>query len=120
MVFYSLSKTFGLRNYRVGYMWSRKPVRRLELIQNSAKYYNYHSAGLGEAVISQIDIDHVYNTLRPYQIELCQELALTPSDVVWLATSDDPIYSKFYRNHTNRLCIANLLKEKYHADTSRL
>ena len=113
-VFFSFSKCFGLRNYRIGYYWSRKPDRWLEPLNVNAKYYNYHSMGLGEKLIESIPIDLVYNTLRPLQLEICTELNLTPSDVIWLATSDDPCYNKFKRSYTNRLCVADLIKEKYY------
>lgn len=114
-VFFSLSKCFGLRNYRIGYYWSRTPDRWLEPLHESAKYYNYHSMSLGEKLIETIPIDLVYKTLRPIQLDICAELNLTPSDVIWLAISDDPCYNKFKRNYTNRLCVANLIKEQYYA-----
>lgn len=113
-VFFSFSKCFGLRNYRIGYYWSKTPDKWLEPLIVNAKYYNYHSMGLGEQLIENIPIDLVYNTLRPYQLEICNQFDLTPSDVVWLATSNDPMYNKFKRNYTNRLCIADLIKERYH------
>lgn len=114
-VFFSMSKCFGLRNYRIGYYWSKQPDRWLEPLHQNAKYYNYFSMSLGEKIIENIPIDLVYNTLKPFQTEICNELNLKASDVVWLATSNDPIYSKFFRNYTNRLCIADLIKEKYYA-----
>jgi hypothetical protein len=117
-VFYSLSKTFGLRNYRIGYCWCRTPDARLEMLQSSAKYYNYHSMSLGETIISNLDLPLVHHTLHPFQVNICDELELTPSDVLWIATTDDPVYSKFFRNHTNRVCIADIIKEKYHACTN--
>jgi len=112
-VFFSMSKCFGLRNYRIGYYWSKKPCRFMQPLHQQAKYYNYHSMALGEALIEHIPIDLVYNTLKPYQHQICKELDLTPSDVVWLATSDDPTYEKFVRGDTARLCIADLIKELY-------
>jgi hypothetical protein len=112
-VFFSFSKCFGLRNYRIGYYWSRTPDKWLEPLKVNAKYYNYHSMGLGEKLIESIPIDLVYNTLHPFQTEICNDLDLRPSDVVWLATSDDTKYDKFKRNYTNRLCIADFIKEKY-------
>jgi len=112
-VFFSLSKTFGLRNYRIGYCWTREPDFRLDLLQNSAKYYNYHSMRLGETIIEHFDTEIVYNTLNKYQDEICNQLNMTPSDVLWLATSDDPEYKKFYRNYTNRLCLADIIKYMY-------
>lgn len=114
-VFFSFSKCFGLRNYRIGYYWSRSPDRWLEPLNVNAKYYNYHSMELGEELIKNIPIDLVYNTLSPIQIEVCNDFNITPSDVVWLATSNDPKYNKFKRNYTNRLCVADLIKEKYYA-----
>lgn len=119
-VFFSLSKTFGLRNYRIGYCWSRYPIARLELLQKSAKYYNYHSASLGEKIINRFNTEYVFSKLRSYQLSICDDLNLTPSDTVWLATSNDQDYNKFYRNYTNRLCIADLIKERYYADTSNI
>jgi len=112
-VFFSFSKCFGLRNYRIGYYWSRTPDRCLEPLNVNAKYYNYYSMGLGERLIETIPIDLVYNTLKPYQDTVCTELDLISSDVIWLASSDNPIYNKFKRNQTNRLCIADLIKEQY-------
>ena len=38
-VFFSLSKCFGLRNYRIGYYFSREPDEQLERLINSAKYF---------------------------------------------------------------------------------
>jgi hypothetical protein len=114
-VFFSFSKCFGLRNYRIGYYWSKTPDRCLEPLNVNAKYYNYHSMTLGEKLIETIPIDLVYNTLQPLQYKICDELDLTPSDVVWLATSTDSRFNKFKRNNTNRLCVAELIKEKYYA-----
>jgi hypothetical protein len=112
-VFFSLSKSFGVRNYRIGYYWSRTPDEKLGPLIEHGKYYNYHSHKLGEQLIDQINIDEVYNTLFRYQLDICTELNLTPSDAVWLATSNDSMYGKFFRNYTNRICIADLIKEKY-------
>ena len=112
-VFFSFSKCFGLRNYRIGYYWSKTPDKWLDPLINSAKYYNYHSMALGELLIDKIPIDLVYKTLRPYQLAICNELELTPSDVVWLANTNNPLYNKFKRNYTNRICIADLIKERY-------
>lgn len=113
MVFFSLSKCFGLRNYRIGYMWSKKPIDRLELLINSAKYYNYYAMQLGEIIIDNIPLSLTYKTIQSYQKEICDELNLTPSDTVWLATSDDPTYSKFFKNYTNRISIIELIEEQY-------
>jgi hypothetical protein len=105
--------SLGLRNYRIGYYWSRRADPMLEKLIYSAKYYNYHSFALGEQIIDQIPIDFVYNKLGPIQKELCDELALKPSDSVWLATTTDPAYNKFKRGETSRVCLSGLMEEAY-------
>lgn len=116
-VFFSFSKCFGLRNYRIGYYFSRKPDQRLQALHQSAKYYNYYSMGLGEHLMNTVDPAVVYRTLEPYQYRICNELDFQPSDAVWLANTQDPVYNKFKRNYTNRICIADLIKEQYYNDT---
>lgn len=116
-VFFSFSKCFGLRNYRIGYYFSRKPDPRLQALHQSAKYYNYYSMGLGEHLMNCIEPDAVYRALQPYQLAICDELDFQPSDAVWLANTLDPVYNKFKRNYTNRICIADLIKEQYYNDT---
>ena len=85
----------------------------LNRLITSAKYYNYYSVSLGNALIENIDIDTVYNTLKPYQTEICKILDLTPSATVWLATSSDPIYNSKRRGKTNRLCLTGFIKDLY-------
>lgn len=112
-VFFSLSKSLGLRNYRIGYYWSRHADPMLEKLIYSAKYYNYHSFALGEKIIDQIPINFVYDKLSPIQHDLCKELAFTPSDSLWLATTTDEAYNKFKRANTNRICLSNLIESAY-------
>lgn len=113
-VFFSLSKCFGLRNYRIGYYWSRSPDLMLEKLINSAKYYNYHSMGLGELLINNLDINEVYRELSSYQKNICKDLLLTPSDSVWLATTTNTDYNKFKRGYTNRISLSDLINKEYH------
>lgn len=89
-VFFSLSKCFGLRNIRTGWMFTREPFRPLELLVGSAKYYNYHAQAIAENVIKHFDIDYVPRKLKP--------LGYTESDVVWLkgARENRQCISKMY------------------------
>ena len=114
-VFFSLSKCFGLRNIRTGWYFSRKPVKRLEMIIGSAKYYNYYAQSVAEYFIKKYSIDIVYNTLRPFQLEVCKKYDLIPSDVVWLATTDDPAFIKFKRGGISRVCIAEEISAAYNS-----
>ena len=114
-VFFSLSKCFGLRNLRTGWYFSKTPDKKLELIIGSAKYYNYYAQAIAEHFINNYSIDIVYNTLRPVQEYVCEILNLTPSDVVWLATTTDPIYEKFKRGDVCRVCIAEEISATYNS-----
>ena len=112
-VFFSLSKCFGLRNYRIGYYFSREPDEQLERLINSAKYYNYHSMALGEEVIKKVGPFTVNTYLKKYQDKLCDELDLIPSDSVWLATTTNKDYDKFKKGDINRISLCELIKEEY-------
>jgi len=107
-VFYSLSKSFGVRNIRTGWIFTRHQDSRLEALTHSAKYYNYYAHSVSEKIISNFDIDYVWNRLQPQQDEICRSLDVTPSDSVWLATTTNSDYDKFNRGSINRLCLAGV------------
>jgi len=111
-VFFSLSKCFGVRNYRIGYYWSRNPDFQLERLIGNAKYYNYYSMALGEELIRKIKPTDVNAWLRKYQENICQELNLTASDSVWLATTPDPEYNKFRKGDFNRINLTELIRQE--------
>ena len=111
--FYSLSKSFGVRNIRTGWYFTRTPDSRLEALIGSAKYYNYYAHDVAETIISNFDIDFIHNLLHGYQTDVCNKLNLTPSDSVWLATTTDPLYDKFKRGDINRVCIAEEISATY-------
>tara|TARA_B100001287_G_scaffold105681_1_gene88885 strand:- start:350 stop:1105 length:756 start_codon:yes stop_codon:yes gene_type:complete len=105
-VFYSLSKPFGVRNIRTGWIFTKEPDQRLDAITNSAKYYNYYANSIAETIINKFDIDYIWKNLIDKQTEVCNEYNFKPSDSVWLATTDNPAYDKFKRGDVNRLCLA--------------
>ena len=110
-VFYSLSKSFGVRNVRTGWFFSRRADHKLDDLIFGAKYYNYIAHDIAEAIIGKFPIDYVYSRLNEQQHEVCQELALLPSDSAWLATTYHGDYSKFRRQDTlARICLAPIYK----------
>ena len=115
-VFFSLSKCFGLRNYRIGYYWSKTPDKQLERLIGSAKYYNYHSMKLGEEIIRKVGPTNVNTWLKKYQDKICKELDLTPSDSVWLATTTNSDYDKFKKGNINRINISDLIRNEYNSN----
>lgn len=116
--FYSLSKSFGVRNIRTGWFFSRKEDLKLKSLIYSAKYYNYYAHSIAESIIANFAVDYIHNTLHSHQLQICQSLNLTPSDSVWLATTTDPAYNKFKRGDTNRVCIAKEISAAYYSRTN--
>ena len=112
-VFFSLSKSFGIRNARTGWYFSRTPDAKREALTHSAKYYNYFAHDIAESVISNFDIDFVHKKLYNKQKAICEQLCFTPSDSVWLATTKNKEYAKFMRNgKTARICLAGVYNEE--------
>ena len=109
IVFYSLSKSFGVRNIRTGWIFTRMPDERLEALTHSAKYYNYFAHSVAEKIISSYDIDYVHKRLYKEQNRVCEHLDIQPSDSVWLATSTHDDYIKFRRQgNLARICLAGV------------
>lgn len=108
-VFYSLSKPFGIRNIRTGWYFTRQEDTRLRDLTESAKYYNYYAHDVAEKIIDTFSLDYVHSALNIQQRQVCQELDLTPSDSVWLATSQSETYAKFRRkDDIARICLAGV------------
>lgn len=108
-VFYSISKSFGVRNIRTGWLFTRKPEVELSKLIYDAKYYNYYANDISEAIISQFDIDYVFNRLRKQQLDRCVELDFNPSDSVWLATTHNELYRKFFKkDKIARICLSKV------------
>lgn len=106
-VFYSLSKSFGVRNIRTGWYFTRREDTRLKSITHGAKYYNYHARNVSEKIINTFSIDYVHTKLKDQQLAVCNKLGLTPSDSVWLATTENEEYSKFIRRgKIARVCLS--------------
>jgi hypothetical protein len=108
--FYSLSKPFGVRNIRTGWLFTRKPDHKLKALTYAAKYYNYYAHNVAEHILENFSIDYVYNRMREQQLEVCAKLELTASDSVWLATTTDPGYKKFFRGDKARICLTEVLE----------
>ena len=109
IIMYSLSKSFGVRTIRTGWIFTKQPDNRLEALTYSAKYYNYYAHSVAEKIISKYDIDYVHNRLHSEQQRVCKELDVTPSDSVWLATSTHDEWSKFRRQgDLARICLAGV------------
>lgn len=100
-VFFSLSKSFGIRNIRTGWYFSKTPDNKLRALVSAAKYYNYYAVSIGEEIINNFDIDYVYEKLHTEQSRVCKELNLIPTDSIWFGNTQDREYEKFMRDGMN-------------------
>ena len=114
LVFFSLSKCFGLKNIRTGWLFSRKSIPRLEALTLKYRYYNYYAHQVAEKIIDNFKIDYIYNKLKYNQIEVCKEMNLEPSDVMWIATTNNSEWNDYKRANKNRICISKELYEYRH------
>lgn len=110
-VFYSLSKPFGVNQFRTGWIFTRVFDPKLYNLCYKSNYYNYHAVALAESIIENFSIDYVHQKFYNKQQEVCKKFSLNPSDSVWLATSADQIYKKFVRKNVARLCITDFYRE---------
>jgi hypothetical protein len=110
-VFYSLSKSFGIRNVRTGWIFTRHEDPRLRSLTYDAKYYNYFANDIAEVILHNYAIDYVYHRVRSEQERVCNIIGATPSDSVWLATTTSDEYAKFRRRENiARLSLSGLYK----------
>jgi len=112
-VFYSLSKAFGVRNIRTGWLFTKYPDKKLESLIHNAKYYNYYAHEVAEKIINNFDIDYVHNNLCHLQYKICNAMDFSPSDSVWLATTKNKDYTKFMRDGKKaRICLSGVYNEE--------
>ena len=106
-VFYSLSKSFGLGNVRTGWIFTKRIEPKLHKLIYRHSYYNHYAHQIAEKSIMEFPIDYSYRIFKHEQERVCHYYDLTPSDCVWLATSNNVnMYNKFKRNdNISRLCI---------------
>ena len=110
-VFYSLSKSFGVRNIRTGWIFTRNEDMRLRSLIYDAKYYNYFAHDVAESILRNFAIDYIYHRLRGEQERVCDFIGAIPSDSVWLATTLSDDYAKFRRRENiARLSLNGLYK----------
>jgi hypothetical protein len=112
MVFYSLSKTFGLHSFRSGWVFSRKRIDHLEAL-NEAGYLSFPGLYLSNKIANELEPDYLFKSLRQAQARLCGVHNLMPADSVLFSNSNDPEYMYYRRrdDYSARIPIGNSLPE---------
>lgn len=109
-VFFSVSKTFGLPSLRCGYWFRRTPFLPLEGLR-AVSYFNHNHTLLMSNLMDAVNIDSMYEHYKDQQPEVCRKLGVKPSEVVFLATSDDEQYADLRRSgYSARICLTEYFK----------
>lgn len=105
-VVFSLSKPIATQ-LRLGMRMTRTPVDDMLQVNSDLKIYNRIAVWTGMQLMREFSIDYLLSTYLPKQLEVCQNLELTPSNTFTLASGDENKYSAFNRNGYNRICITD-------------
>jgi len=108
-VYVGLSKMFGLPSLRAGFVFCKKPSLPLDAFLR-VSYYNFNLVSLTRALIKEFDLDYIHNKYKQEQLEICKKGNVVPADVVYFATTDNPVYDFYKRGNINRLCITSHFK----------
>ena len=111
-VFFSFSKGFGLVGQRLGLVYTKEPHKSLHTLKQFENW-NYGGPKIMELIMSNYKVDDMWKTHRAWQLEMCKEYSLVPSDCFFLATSGDPYYKRRRRmkhNPAARLCLTPLIE----------
>lgn len=109
-VAFSLSKTFGTGRCRIGLCYYRNISPGPMQLLNEYNYINHVAVNIHMPIIQEFTPDYMYNTYRGKQLEIATLLDITPSNTVFLCTSDNIKYEGFSRaGLINRIGIAELL-----------
>jgi hypothetical protein len=107
-VYVGLSKMFGLSELRIGYVFRRRPSIPLGgLLRNF--YFNSNNLKLTIELFKNFNLDYLNKKHKQQQELFCKTHGLTPSDVIYLATTTDSAYDFYKKGSINRVCITNFL-----------
>ena len=107
-IFFSFSKGFGLIGQRLGLVYTKEPhptLHRLKEFEN----WNYGGVRTMQLMMDNFAVDTMYNRYRDKQLKICDEYEFTPSDVFYLATTQDSYYMRRRRiKNIARICLTPL------------
>jgi len=111
-IFFSFSKGFGLIGQRLGLVYTKEPHKSLHTLKGFENW-NYTGPKVIDYMMSNYEVDTMWKTHRSWQLEMCREYSLIPSDCFFLATTGDPYYKRRRRmkyNPAARLCLTPLIE----------
>jgi hypothetical protein len=110
-VCFSLSKAFGAGCFRSGIELSKQNGGPAS-IQNEWCYVQLLSAKIGLEIARQYSPDYIPEKYRAWQLEICQEFGLEPSDTVVFGLGDERFGYFDVDGVVNRVCITPSIKSR--------
>jgi hypothetical protein len=110
-VCFSLSKAFGAGCFRSGIELSKQNGGPAA-IQNEWCYVQLLSAKIGLEVARKFSPDHIPTKYRAWQLEICREFELEPSNTVVFGLGDERFKHFDVDGVSNRVCITPAIKAR--------
>jgi hypothetical protein len=108
VIAFSLSKSVGTSNYRIGVRFSSYPDSMSDF--STDQYVNRLGAAIGMELMQNTTPDTLYNTYRSQQLELCKRMNLTPSKSVIFGLDTKHLYPHTSRTDEQaRLCLSRVM-----------
>ena len=119
-IFFSMTKTWPLTDFRPGWRWSKHRINDFQTIGSTYGYYTKAPAMLFMRLIDQFSFDFVYQKHEKSAKEINAMFELTPTNILWFSKHQSVKHddAKHISNHyylDEFVCIKKLLdfKGKY-------
>ena len=107
---FSLSKIFPVAHARIGMRLTKQDDDDLMLVYDKINYNNRLGAKLGLELIQNFDSDYICNKYADKQIQLCNQLDITPSKTILFGLDFQNKYAEYNRGGAvNRLGLHKVL-----------
>jgi hypothetical protein len=107
-VAFSLSKPM-ITQLRLGLRLTKAHQDDVQQANSDIKIYNRTSTFIGVQLMEKFPCDYIISKYLDKQLKVCNNLGITPSSTVTLATGNELEHKDFYRNGFYRICITDEL-----------
>jgi hypothetical protein len=111
----SLSKAFPVEHYRIGIRLQKTidDDQLYVLNERNHNYINLLSAYVGTGLMTQFEPNYMFKKYRSLQLEMCEQLNLTPSPCVIFGIDHHNQYPQYNRGgSSNRLCFSRVWDQR--------
>ena len=110
-VTFSLSKPM-ITQLRLGLRLTREYYDDVLQSNSDLKIYNRISTFIGVKLMEKFPCDYIISKYLDNQLDICNNLGITPTATVTLAIGDEKNYKDFYRNGFYRICTTDELLQR--------